>query len=68
MRDAGHLTHLSVVMEVGDVTESCPGNLNVETKIGLNALRPLMCLVSMRPGDQLNCTSSLSQHKQLSAT
>ncbi len=56
------VAHLSVVMEMRDICESGPGNLSMQVKVCCNALCPLMCLLCMRPWDQLNGSSSLQPH------
>ena len=53
------VTHLSVVMEMRGICESGPGNLNMQVKVCCNTLSPLMCLLRMRPWDQLDGSSSL---------
>lgn len=60
--DSREGVHLSVRVQMRAVGESGPGDLDVEAKVGLNALSPLMCLVCMGPGDQLNGACSLQDH------
>ena len=56
------VTHFSVVMEMRDICESGPGNLNMQVKVCCNTLCPFMCLLCMRPWDELDGSSSLQPH------
>ena len=53
------MLYLCVVAEVGRVSQTGPSHLNVQVEVLLDALRPLMSLISMRPRYKLDGASTL---------